>query len=356
MHFDKFKRIAAIFLAAAMMTSLSASVFAEGGRLLPEKGASSAEETETQSKSSSSGSISVSNLQKGAKGNASVSDDFLMEIKGKKSISKNQFKKYAVEFQLPTTYVQKFIKDEFVFKAGNAFTYIPVNSKLAKNKYNWNNLVHKKSGEIQYRSENLNGIKGIDVSTHQGNIDWKKVKADGVKFAIIRLGFRGYGTGKVLIDDKFHQNMKGATANGIKVGVYFYSQAISTAEAVEEAEMVLKNIKGYELDYPIVFDIEDAGAKNARTNGMSVKKATDITIAFCERIKKAGHHPMIYTNSRWFVSKLDMTRLTKYDKWLAQYYNTPFFPYQFQIWQYTGKGRVNGIRGDVDMNISFKNY
>lgn len=349
------KRILATLLSAVLLAGLSPMSVsaAEEKRLIGTNSTSSSTEKET---STSTRGITGKTLVSTAKDFPTVSEEFLAEVKGKKSVTEAQLKKYAVEYNLPGPYMQRFFKNHFVFKDGTGkYTYIPVSKTLAKNKYNWKNLVHT-SKEIKYKSDSLNGIKGIDVSTYQGNIDWKKVKADGVKYAIIRLGYRGYGTGALMIDDYYHQNMKNAKAAGVKVGVYFYSQAVNVEEAVEEAELVLKNIKNYELDYPVVFDIEDAPSRNARTAGMSKKTATDITIAFCERIKKAGHHPMVYANSRWFVSRLDMSRLTKYDKWLAQYYEIPFFPYQFQMWQYTGKGRVNGIKGDVDMNISFKNY
>ena len=352
MHFQGLRKIVSIFAAAMLLLSMPTGVLADEEISLLD---SEVEAVETTDSTSSSTSISITQLKKYAD-LYEVPQEFLDELKGKKSITRNQLKKYAVEFQLSANYVQRYIKDEFVFRQGKTYQYVPVNQKLAKNKYNWNNLKYLKNNEIQYRSETLNGIKGIDVSTHQGTIDWKKVKADGVKFAIIRLGYRGYGTGKLMIDNYFHKNMKGAKAAGIKVGVYFYTQAISTKEAIAEADLVIKNLKNYDLDYPVVYDIEDAGAASARTNGLSTKKATDNVIAFCDRIQKAGYRPMIYANSVWYNTRLDMTRLTKYDKWLAQYLKIPFFPYQFQIWQYTGKGRVNGIKGDVDMNISFKNY
>ncbi len=200
------------------------------------------------------------------------------------------------------------------------------------------------------------GKVGIDVSKHQKKIDWKKVKADGVDFAIIRLGFRGYDSGKIVIDEYFEENMKQAIAAGLDVGVYFYSQAITKEEALEEANVVLEQVKKFKITYPVVFDTEQVEAPTGRANLISTELRTDITIEFCEAIKKAGYYPMIYANTRWLVAELDMTRLTQYDKWFAQYYKNVFFPYEFQMWQYTGKGKVDGVSGDVDLNVSFVDY
>lgn len=341
------------FLSAVLCAVTVASCLAApaSARLLksPDKaGSSSSSEKET----GSGGSISVSDLKKVAKGadTYTVDPDFLKAVSKKKSITVSALKKYAVEYQLPAQYVQRFIKDSFVLKAGKNYIYRPVNKNLAKNKYDFSKITSS-SREKKYPG----AIKGIDVSEFQGQIDWKKVKADGVKFAFIRVGYRGWGTGKLVMDQYFTTNMKNATKAGVDVGVYFYSMAVNTEEAIEEAKLVLKSIKPYDLDYPIVIDLEDA-AYNQRTANLSQKQLTDIAIAFCNTISKAGHRPMIYANTTWFTGKLDMSRLTKYDKWLAQYYEVPFFPYKFEILQYSYTGRVDGIKGNVDMNLSFKKY
>lgn len=339
--------LSAVICAATVATCLPAPASA---RLL--KKADSDSSSSSEKGSTSGGSISVAELKKVAKNSNvyTVDADFLGVIGKKKSITVSALKKYAVEYQLPAQYVQRFIDDSFVLKSGTGYIYRPVSKSLAKNKYNFDKITSS-SREKKYPG----AIKGIDVSEFQGKIDWKKVKADGVKFAFIRLGYRGWGTGKIVMDQYYETNMKNATKAGVDVGVYFYSMAVNTAEAVEEAKLVLKNIKPYELDYPVVIDLEDA-AYNQRTANLSKKQLTDIAIAFCNTISKAGHHPMIYANTTWFTGKLDMSRLTKYDKWLAQYYEVPFFPYKFEILQYGYTGRVNGIKGNVDMNLAFKKY
>lgn len=346
-------RILAFFLGAVLALTPAAPAFAktESGGILKPRASSSG----STGKTTVNGKINVSALKSIAK-EYNVPDAFLKAVAGKKTITLKEMQSYAAKYKLPAQYVQRFFDDYFVFTGGSGLRYIPVDSKYPKNNYHFDNLKHYKNGEVQYVvNGKAKALKGIDVSEFQGTIDWKRVKADGVRFAFLRAGYRGYGTGKLNEDKLFRQNIKGASAAGIPVGVYFYSQAISKQEAVEEANMVLDLVDGYDLTYPVVIDLEDAGSASARTYNMSQKTATDVAAAFCETIRKAGRRPMIYTNAQWFVSRLDMDRLP-YDKWLAQYYQHPFFPYKFNIWQYTGQGRVDGINGNVDMNLCFVSY
>lgn len=243
--------------------------------------------------------------------------------------------------------------------AGGVFQYASIDRSLPQSDYDWNNLVEvsETPREVEYAvdGETLS-IKGIDVSTYQGDIDWEKVAASGVKYAFIRLGYRGYESGLLVKDDRFEDNIRGALQNGIAVGVYFVTQAISVEEAVEEAQFVMENIRPYNVTWPIVLDIEDAASATARTAELSQQARTDHAIAFCETVKESGYTPMLYCNIRWFIEKLDITRITDYDKWFAQYFRKPFFPYAFQVWQYSSTGRIDGIEGNVDYNISFVDY
>lgn len=271
-------------------------------------------------------------------------------------IDVDDFKQYAQEFNVNTEFIQKLYSDKIVYKSTQGIVYEPINPNIPKHSYDLNNLI-KINNRFEYQKDGIQiGKKGIDVSKYQGEIDWKKVKADDIDYAIMRLGYRGYGTGKILLDEFFHQNMKQAKEAGVDVGVYFFSQAITVEEAIEEANFVLENIKDYNLTYPVVFDTEQVESPDGRANLISTELRTDITIAFCEEIKKASYYPMIYANTRWLVAELDMTRLTQYDKWFAQYYKNVFFPYEFHMWQYTGKGKVDGITGEVDLNVSFVDY
>ena len=242
---------------------------------------------------------------------------------------------------------------------GGVFQYASIDRSLPQSDYDWSNLVEvsETPREVEYTVDGETvSIKGIDVSTYQGDIDWEKVAASGVKFVFIRLGYRGYESGLLVKDDRFEDNIRGALQNGIAVGVYFVTQAISVEEAVEEAQFVMENIRPYNVTWPIVLDIEDAASATARTAELSQQARTDHAIAFCETVKESGYTPMLYCNIRWFIEKLDITRITDYDKWFAQYFRKPFFPYAFQMWQYSSTGRIDGIEGNVDYNISFVDY
>ena len=196
-------------------------------------------------------------------------------------------------------------------------------------------------------------IRGIDVSKFQGDIDWQSVAASGVQFVIIRLGSRGYGSGELVMDDKFIENIEGASLAGLKVGAYFFSTAMSDKEAVEEAEFVLKALSGYSVQMPIVFDTEIITYDKARNADMTPNQLTSATRAFCERIKQAGLKPMIYANAKRFTTVLHLEELEEYDKWLADYRDVPDYPYDFKMWQFTEKGSVPGIEGNVDINLYF---
>ena len=200
---------------------------------------------------------------------------------------------------------------------------------------------------------NGSGVLGIDVSTHNGNIDWNKVKSSGVSYVIIRTGYRGSTQGSLVEDNKFRQNIKGATNAGLKVGVYFFSQAINEVEAVEEASMVLSQIKGYKLAYPVFIDVEPSGG---RADGLSTGDRTKVVNAFCQTIQNNGYKAGIYANKSWFTNKLNTSALSGYKIWLAQYNSTVTYKGRYDMWQYSDKGKINGISGNVDMNLSYLSY
>ena len=256
--------------------------------------------------------------------------------------------------------LQDLLPNHIVYRStGGVFQYAPVDRSLPQSNYDWSNLVELSESprEVAYVVDGETvSIKGIDVSTYQGAIEWDKVAASGVKFVFIRLGYRGYETGRMVVDDRFEENIKGALSNDIAVGVYFVTQAVDVTEAVEEAKFVMDQIRPYNVTWPVVLDIEDAASADARTANLTQQQRTDHAIAFCETIKEGGYTPMLYCNIRWFIEKLDITRIAEYDKWFAQYFRKPFFPYTFQVWQYSSSGSIDGIKGNVDFNISFVDY
>lgn len=214
----------------------------------------------------------------------------------------------------------------------------------------------KYEGELNYIDDSFTVKRGIDVSKFQGKINWEKVKADGVEFAFLRCGFRGYETGKIVEDETFEDNIKACNEEGIDVGCYFFTEAKTEAEAIEEAEFVIDLLKEYEaeLQLPIVIDVEQSSnPAKSRTKNLTQEDRTKIVIAFCERVKEAGYEPMIYGNLKSHMRMTDIYQLEEYRKWFA-YYRTPLrYPYKFDIWQYTSSGSVKGIDGEVDMNLMF---
>lgn len=193
---------------------------------------------------------------------------------------------------------------------------------------------------------------GIDVSVWQDTIDWQQVKEAGVEFAMLRIGYRGSDQGGLNEDSFLRANYAGAKAAGIKVGGYFFSQAVSVREAQEEAEYVLNIIKDWKLDMPVVYDWEyiDSGARTAHVDARTL---TDCTKAFCEAIKKAGFKPMVYFNRDQAAERMILPELTEYPFWLALYDPAMDYPYRVDMWQYTSQGTVPGIEGDVDLNLYF---
>lgn len=194
--------------------------------------------------------------------------------------------------------------------------------------------------------------QGIDVSKWQGDIDWDKVQEAGIEFAIIRAGYRGSVTGSLVEDPYFVTNMKGASASGVPVGVYFFTQAVNEVEAVEEASAVLQLVKEYKLEYPIFIDTEGAGG-NGRADGLDVDTRTLVCEAFCRTIENAGYEAGVYGSRNWYNNRLYADKLDKYFIWLAEYRSIPLYQGYYQMWQYTSKGKVNGIEGNVDLDIYY---
>ncbi len=250
--------------------------------------------------------------------------------------------------------LRKYYPEHIVLASGGKYHFVPISETLKRNEYDEANLHLLENGEYQYvQQEQVVSHKGIDVSKHQGKIDWKKVAEDGVEFAFIRVALRGYETGKLVVDERFKQNIEGAQKAGIKVGVYVYSQAISEEEVLEEAKFVLDKIAPYKIECPVVYDVELVAGADGRMNALTVEERTALTALFCEAIENAGYKPMIYHNMEMGALKINLEELEEYDKWFAYYNSDFYYPYAYSVWQYSDKGTVNGIDGEVDLNISF---
>lgn len=242
-----------------------------------------------------------------------------------------------------------------VYAAGEAFTYVPVNTSYELNNIDPDKLVLCESGEIRYCDGGTTLSKmGIDVSEYQGDIDWEQVAGAGVDFAIIRLGYRGYGSGKLVDDKRFEDNLKGATENGIETGVYFFTQAISEAEIDEEVALIMDDISGYNVTGPIVIDIERIEDNSARGNQLTQAERTELVLHFCDKVREYGHRPMIYGNLYSLFYMLDIDQIHDEDIWFAFYFDYLYYPYRTAIWQYSDSMHIPGISGNVDIDIMFE--
>lgn len=203
---------------------------------------------------------------------------------------------------------------------------------------------------------------GVDVSYHNGTIDWEKAKADGIEFAIIRVAYRGYENGKLKVDTQALNNMRNANAAGVPIGVYIFSQAISAAEAKQEADFIVKNIKGYKIDLPVVLDFEYVATGVGRLYKAKLGKsaATSVCTAFCNRVKTLGYTPMVYANKSMYEDKTYAADFSQsYPIWMAHYNNSTSYAGEYEYWQYTSKGKVDGIRTKdnpyTDLNYRYYN-
>ena len=257
-----------------------------------------------------------------------------------------------------TNVVRELFKDKIVVTDAGRFFFFPINTEREPIQFEKTDLEVDENGIVQYvgTDPSVQVTHGIDVSYFQGKIDWKKVKAAGVDFAIIRVGNRGYSEGKLVEDKFFESNIKGALENDIDVGVYIFSQAINEEEAEEEAMFVLDRIEPYNIAYPVVIDIESADNAGARTNNVTKQEYTAIAKRFCEVVEGAGYTPMIYGNLKSLTIMMDGDELADRDTWFAFYGDQIYYPYRFEMWQYSSSGKVAGIEGNVDMNICVKRY
>lgn len=260
-----------------------------------------------------------------------------------------------------------------IFAEGSRYVYVPIDKKLKPNTLKHSGFsTDPFTGFLKYSEEGKDSKShiGIDVSRHQGEINWEEVASSGVEFVIIKCGIRGYGSeGNFAEDVMYRTYIEGAMKAGLHVGVYFLTQAVTIDEAVDEAEYVLELIGDYKIDGPVALDVEYAAA-DERTKDLSAEDRTTNIIYFCDTIKAAGYNPVIYANTKYFIRKMDMSRLEAYDKWYANYnklvpapektiweYNDPlYFPYEIAIWQYTASGSIPGITTPTDIDILFDKW
>ena len=213
------------------------------------------------------------------------------------------------------------------------------------------------NGRMSYYVDgNKESYVGMDISKYQGYIDFNEVKKDGIDFVIIKLGSRGYSTGQLTVDDYFQDNMKRAMDADLEVGISFSSQAITVEEAVEEAEFVLQYMQEYDISYPIIFEMEHIVNDTARIDDLTKEEKTRIAETFLDKIEEAGYNVMLSGDKAWLFSDINYAALSAYDIRLEQEEDLPDYPYRFYMWQYTQKGTVDGVSGEVPLNICFIDY
>ena len=229
---------------------------------------------------------------------------------------------------------------------------VEIDRTLPQSSVEQQEFVTESDGSVSYAGE---AIYGVDVSAHQGAVDWAAVAGDGNSFVMLRIGYRGYTAGAIQLDEKFEENYAAARENGLQVGVYFFSQAITPEEAEQEAQQVLAWLDGRTLECPVAYDWEPIeNADDARTNGIDGETVTACARAFCSAIQAGGYRPMLYCNGMLGYLSYDVSQLTEFSLWYAEYGEYPSFAYAFEMWQYTESGAVAGITGTADRNIWFK--
>ncbi|MCI6553740.1 MAG: glycoside hydrolase family 25 protein [Lachnospiraceae bacterium] len=234
--------------------------------------------------------------------------------------------------------------------------WVAIQPSLKQHSYDFTKLTKKSDKMAYYESGRKISYLGADISKENGEVDFVMLKEAGVDYVMLRLGARGYGSGELLLDEKFEDNLTKAAEAGLDIGVYFFSQAITASEAEEEAEFVIEKLGDHKITYPVVFRMEYASNDTSRIESLSVQQKTGIAKEFLDTIEDGGYKPMIYGTKEWLLKEIDLTKLTDCDVWLSQQEDMPDYPYQFQMWQYTFEGRISGITGNAAMNISFADY
>lgn len=240
--------------------------------------------------------------------------------------------------------------------ADGSFEWIAIDKKRPLNTYDFTNM-KESNGKRKYFAEGKQvSFTGIDVSRYQKNIDFAQVKNAGIDFVMIRVGARGYQTGKIAVDEFFEQNIKAAKEAGLDVGVYFYSQAITPQEASEEAAVVVQALTNYKINYPVAYDMEEVENDVSRIDKLTKDERTVISATFINALMAAGYKTLLYGNEEWLTKKVDLTKFPVVSVWLADSSDMPDYPYQYAMWQYSTKGSVYGVDGNVNMNICFIDY
>ncbi|MGL5258475.1 MAG: glycoside hydrolase family 25 protein, partial [Lachnospiraceae bacterium] len=276
----------------------------------------------------------------------------------------NMYPEEATEEEIQQIVVEEKVEEE-PFADGNHIElilrdgtseWVPIDSNLEKNSYDFSNLVSKNNIYKYYANGKQASFFGINLSRYEKDVNFNLLKNAGVDYVMIRVGARGYATGELQIDDTFSSQMEAAKEIGMPVGVYFASQAITKEEAVQEAELVLAKIAEYDISYPVVFQMEYVDNDEARIETLTQNERTQIALAFLDRISSAGYTPMLYGDKDWLLKRIDLTKLEKYDIWISIQEDVPDYPYLYSMWLYSKQGKISGVSSEVEFNICFIDY
>lgn len=234
--------------------------------------------------------------------------------------------------------------------------WVLISPYLPKHEYDYTKLVCQSELMKYYEDGRQISYVGADISKYEDYVDFVKLKKAGIDFVMLRVGARGYGSGQLVADENFSNNIKRATEAGLKTGVYFSSQAVTAEEAVEEAEMVIEALEDYQITYPVAFDMGFVENDTARIEALSKAEKTEIAKTFLDTVAESGYMTMLYGDKEWLIKEIDMSKLTAYDVWLSQPQDVPDYPYRFTMWQYTKSASVDGIAGYASLSISFIDY
>lgn len=236
--------------------------------------------------------------------------------------------------------------------------WVLISPYLKKNTFDFTKMEDKAGLKRYVENGRKTSYVGVDISKHTGKIYFPSLKAAGVDYVMIRLGSRGYSTGQITLDENFKENIEGAIEAQLDVGIYFYSQAISQDEAVQEANFVVQNLEPYRthVKYPVAFNMGFVSNDKSRIEGLSREDKTAVTVSFLDAVRAAGYVPMVYGDKEWLLKEVDLAKLQDYDVWLSQEEEIPDYPYRYAMWQYNTDGVLNGIDGGADLNICFVSY
>lgn len=234
--------------------------------------------------------------------------------------------------------------------------WVSINPYLTKNTYDYSGLVYQYPIMKYYEDSEKVSRVGVSVSADDGDVNFNRLKKAGVDFAMIRIGSRGYGSGNLMADDMFYENVRKATEAGMDIGVTFFSQAITKEEALEEAQRVIEGLQGFTVVYPVVFDMEYIRNDTARVQGLSKDAKTEIAMTFMDAIEQVGYKTMLYGDKEWLIRKVDLSKLIGYDVWLSQEQDTPDYPYKYTMWEYTKNAKIDGMKEPAHLSVCFIDY